>query len=289
MYGNPEDDFEDEPTPQEFLKGFVTDFENGFTVKDSGSKSQYEDGMQRDSTDGKPRFDLMFPRDTPYEEQLLTRVAMQYERGGEKYGPRNWEKSSSEESLAHHEAALMRHVVKFLTGTEDGEDHAAAIVWNVNAVDLTRRKIKQKATGSPSGGTVFSTGWADGEFHRYNPSTGQYEVTQVGDHEPHYWPKQFEEEKSAEERFEVKNGMARLDPLMFTDLVFQDGDTVLDDMEDMWYYRASRGVWTCGYDDPNDRNNGLYTREMPSAWGPLKITSGDQVGRTVDKDGEVRR
>ena len=38
----------------------------------------------------------------------------------------------------------MRHVIKFLLGVEDGEDHAAAVVWNVNAVDLTRKKIDAK-------------------------------------------------------------------------------------------------------------------------------------------------
>jgi hypothetical protein len=113
-----------------------------FEVKDSGAKAKYEDGMQRDTSAGKPQFPLMFPKGVPYEEQLMTRVAMHYHQGGVKYGARNWEKSSTEDSLAHHEDALMRHVVKFLLGVDDGEDHAAAVVWNVNAVDLTRRNIK---------------------------------------------------------------------------------------------------------------------------------------------------
>lgn len=117
-------------------------------VHDSGSKSQYDDGMQRDSTDGKPQPALMFPRGVPYGEQLLTRVAMQYHLGGRKYGDRNWEKSATEESLAHHEDALLRHVFKYVTGTDDGEDHAAAIVWNVNAIDLTRRNIRKNQVHS---------------------------------------------------------------------------------------------------------------------------------------------
>jgi hypothetical protein len=111
-----------------------------YPVKDSGKRFESSDGMVRDTSENKPQFTLMFPKGVPYEEQLMTRVADLYHKGGVKYGARNWEKSCTEESLAKHEDCLMRHVVKFLLGMED-EDHAAAVVWNVNAVLLTRRKI----------------------------------------------------------------------------------------------------------------------------------------------------
>jgi hypothetical protein len=114
-----------------------------YQTKDSGKRFESPDGMVRDTSEGKPQFTLMFPKGIPFEDQLMTRVADLYHRGGVKYGPRNWEKSSTEEALAKHEDCLMRHVVKFLLGVEDGEDHAAAIVWNVNAVDLTRWKLRQ--------------------------------------------------------------------------------------------------------------------------------------------------
>jgi hypothetical protein len=114
-----------------------------YTTKDSGERAKHSDGVVRDTDKGKPRFELMFPLGVPFEDQLMTRVAELYARGGAKYGDRNWEKSKTEETLHHHEAALMRHVFKFLTGVNDGEDHAAAVVWNVNAVDLCRRKIKE--------------------------------------------------------------------------------------------------------------------------------------------------
>src|ERR1700743_2663695 len=48
----------------------------GFTVKDSGKKARYDDGMQRDDPTGKPKFSLMWPKGVPYEEQLIYRVAM---------------------------------------------------------------------------------------------------------------------------------------------------------------------------------------------------------------------
>jgi hypothetical protein len=115
-----------------------------FEVRDSGKKAVYSDGNQRDDPGDKPRFDLLYPRGMPYEETLLYRTAMHYMRGGRKYGDRNWEKSSTEESLLAHEQALHRHFVKFSLGIEDGEDHAAAIVWNIQAILYTRWRLKQR-------------------------------------------------------------------------------------------------------------------------------------------------
>lgn len=120
-----------------------------YVTHDSGSMSEYEDGMRRDATTGKPMFSLMFPEGVPYEDQMITRLAALYARGAEKYGARNHEKSSTEESLAHHKDAFLRHVFKFLLGVEDGEDHGAAVLWNAIAIDLTRRNIKAKQESKP--------------------------------------------------------------------------------------------------------------------------------------------
>jgi len=113
----------------------------GYVTKVTGEPTVYADGMRRDATAGKPKFRLMWPKGVPYTQQLMYRVAMKYTQGGEKYGDRNWERSSTEESLAHHEDSLERHLHQFLQGVEDGEDHAAAVVWGVNAVLVTRRNI----------------------------------------------------------------------------------------------------------------------------------------------------
>lgn len=245
MYGNPDDDFD-------------------FEVKDSGKKAEYSDGMRRDTTDGKPRFDLMYPRDIPYDEQLLTRVAMQYQRGGVKYGDRNWEKSSSKESLAHHEAALMRHVIKYLTGTEDGEDHAAAIVWNVNAVDLTRRNIARK----PESATTPA-------FRRYNPATGQYE----GGYS-------YDVEDSAPSRLKVENGSISLYPMFASDLVFNENDAIYDRKDNFWTYHHRYGFWSCEDDAEED---GLSITSLADFWGPLKVTAGYHTGKIIGKDGTVTK
>jgi hypothetical protein len=105
--------------------------------------SEHPDGVRRDAVAGKPRFDLMYPESVPYEDQLITRVARLYERGAAKYGDRNWEKSETKDSLAHHVASFWRHATQFILGVDDGEDHAAAVVFNVNAILLTRRNIKR--------------------------------------------------------------------------------------------------------------------------------------------------
>jgi hypothetical protein len=115
-----------------------------FMVRDSGAKAQYDDGMHRDTAEGKPKFSLLIPRGMPYEETLLYRAAMHYMLGGIKYGDRNWEKSSTPESLEHHTEALWRHFMKYASGVEDGEDHAAAIFWNLNAVLYTKWRLGQE-------------------------------------------------------------------------------------------------------------------------------------------------
>ncbi len=57
----------------------------GYITKDSGKRQQFDTGMQRDTQDGKPRFDLIAPLDLPYEEQMLTRWAKLMARGAAKY------------------------------------------------------------------------------------------------------------------------------------------------------------------------------------------------------------
>jgi hypothetical protein len=115
-----------------------------YVTKDSGEKAVHSDGVQRDTQVGKTKFTLMFPRGVPMREQLFTRVAELYTRGGEKYGDRNWENSCAPDTLDHHLEALWRHFMSFFFEENQEEDHAAAIMWNVNAVELTRRNIREQ-------------------------------------------------------------------------------------------------------------------------------------------------
>jgi len=126
---------------RELKAKYEAQFPEGYTTRDSGAKAVHSDGVQRDTQAGKTLYTLMFPKGVPAEQQLIVRIAELYTRGGAKYGNRNWENSRSEDTLEHHTEALWRHFMNFFFDVQDGEDHAAAIVWNINAVELARRNI----------------------------------------------------------------------------------------------------------------------------------------------------
>lgn len=111
-----------------------------FTTKDSGVRAAYDSGMVRDTQAGKARFDLLRPKNVPYEDQFLTRVAMLMTRGAEKYGIRNWEVANSVEELERFEGSAERHLQQYLAGEID-EDHAAAVVFNLLAAETTKYRL----------------------------------------------------------------------------------------------------------------------------------------------------
>jgi len=112
-----------------------------YVTKDSGERATFDSGMQRDTEAGKPRFDLMFPLDVPYEEQMLTRLAALYGRGAVKYDDRNWEKANSEAEMARMKSSAFRHFMQWFTGEQD-EDHAAGAMFNIIAFETTKYKVE---------------------------------------------------------------------------------------------------------------------------------------------------
>ena len=115
-----------------------------FITKDSGERQEYDSGMVRDLQDGKPDFSLILT-DAPYEEQLLTRWAALMERGAGKYGRRNWQKANSQEELERFKASAFRHFVQWVSGETD-EDHAAAVLFNINAAEFVKYKLNNRTT-----------------------------------------------------------------------------------------------------------------------------------------------
>ena len=109
-----------------------------FTTKDSGKRVAFKSGMHRDTTEGKPRYDLIIPLDT--SEHMLKRWAELMERGQVKYGPRNWEKASSQEELERFRASAFRHFIQWFSGEED-EDHAAAVLFNIQGVEYVKGRL----------------------------------------------------------------------------------------------------------------------------------------------------
>lgn len=108
-----------------------------FVVNDSGKRKQFETGMQRDTTEGKVRFDLVF--DGP----LVKRLAAHLTKGAMKYEARNWMKAATQEELDRFRESAVRHFVQWLNGDTD-EDHAMATVFNINGALYVEERMKQR-------------------------------------------------------------------------------------------------------------------------------------------------
>jgi len=120
-----------------------------YKTKDSGKRVDYDSGMRRDIQEGKADFYLCWPYDVPYEDQLLTRWAYLMERGKAKYGRRNWELAESPEELERFKSSAFRHLMQWLSGDDD-EDHAAAVLFNINAAEHVKRKLDEKSGDNKS-------------------------------------------------------------------------------------------------------------------------------------------
>jgi len=101
-------------------------------VKDSGRRQEFTTGSQRDTRDGKGRFDLIPP-------ESLRRLALVFERGAVKYGDRNWEKG---QPLQRYIDSALRHLNSFQAGDRE-EDHLAQAAWNCFAYIATEERIRR--------------------------------------------------------------------------------------------------------------------------------------------------
>jgi hypothetical protein len=112
-------------------------------IKDSGARMEYKGGFMREPNEGRPRFELLRPKEVPFEEQLLTRCAYHMAKGAKKYSDRNWEKAHDEEALARFEESFNRHAEQLLCGETD-EDHASAVLFNLIGMEYVKYKLKEK-------------------------------------------------------------------------------------------------------------------------------------------------
>ena len=94
--------------------------EKVFITKDSGVREKYDTGAQRDTQDGKPRFDLI-------PVTALKRLADLYYRGSVKYNEHNWRSGIL---MSRCFSSAFRHLMQFAAGDKD-EDHAAAVCFNL--------------------------------------------------------------------------------------------------------------------------------------------------------------
>lgn len=89
-------------------------------IKDSGERTTFSTGAQRDMHGGKGRMDLL-----PWA--AIIEVSKHCEAGALKYGTHNVDKGIPTSSLLD---SAMRHAAKYLDGQED-EDHLLAAAWNL--------------------------------------------------------------------------------------------------------------------------------------------------------------
>lgn len=89
-------------------------------IKDSGERTTFSTGAQRDMHSGKGRMDLL-----PWA--AIIEVSKHCEVGALKYGTHNVDKGIPTSSLLD---SAMRHAAKYLDGQED-EDHLLAAAWNL--------------------------------------------------------------------------------------------------------------------------------------------------------------
>ena len=114
---------------------------NKFSTKDWWTRKEFSTGMLRELSFNKPRFDLVIPKDVPYESQLFTRWANLMARWASKYLERNREKASTQEELNRFKESAFRHFMQWFTWEEDWEDHAASVLFNIQWAEYVKYEI----------------------------------------------------------------------------------------------------------------------------------------------------
>lgn len=106
---------------------------NNFVVKDSWYRQEYPSWMVRDTQDWKPRYDLI-------ERSMLKRFAIHLGKWAMKYWEHNWKKANSMEEVERFYWSGMRHLMQSAEWEVD-EDHAAAVMFNVMAMEYVKEKV----------------------------------------------------------------------------------------------------------------------------------------------------
>lgn len=99
-------------------------------IKDSGKRRGFSTGSVRDIADGKGMPQLL----SPIVELELSK---HFEKGGKKYGLRNWEKG---QPLSELLGSARRHELEMRIGYDD-ENHLIAWLWNVYCFVHTKYAI----------------------------------------------------------------------------------------------------------------------------------------------------
>ena len=108
-----------------------------FETKDSGERQEFASGMQRDVTEGKIKWHLIF------SGPMLRRWAELMTRGAEKYDDDNWMKANSKDEYDRFKQSAFRHFMQWYNGDTD-EDHGAAVIFNINGTEYVKDVLATK-------------------------------------------------------------------------------------------------------------------------------------------------
>lgn len=117
-----------------------------FAIKDSGARQEFDGGAVRDTEEGKLDFSNLFV----WFEPMGTRYVAHMTKGRSKYpdpepGVPNWSLfEATPETLARTERSLDRHYKAYRMGQTD-EDHAAAILFNLNLAEKIRSALGSRS------------------------------------------------------------------------------------------------------------------------------------------------
>lgn len=94
--------------------------------------------MQRDTTEGKIRYDLVIPKTG--QGNMFKRWAELMTRGAIKYAERNWEQARTQEELDRYKQSAFRHFMQWYEGNTD-EDHGAAVFFNIQGAEYVKERL----------------------------------------------------------------------------------------------------------------------------------------------------
>lgn len=97
-----------------------------------------ESGVNRQSEDGK--VDYLLVRDGP----MFLRWAEHLTRAVPKRGRQNWMRAKTSDDFGRFKRGAARHFEQWLEsldGIDDGEDHAAALFFNVNGAEYVKARL----------------------------------------------------------------------------------------------------------------------------------------------------
>ncbi len=113
-----------------------------YETHDTGMRTEYPSGMVRDAVEGKTQFDLLLPLDC--KRPLLVRWAELLTRGSIKHDPRNWEKAATREEYTRFKQSAWRHFMQYMLDEDDREDHAAAVIFNLQGMEYVKERLDAK-------------------------------------------------------------------------------------------------------------------------------------------------